>query len=262
MNRPILYFFLLISLKLVAQDNEFMLSGTVKSGAISVENAHIINLNSNIGTVSNKKGYFEITVKLNDTLQISAISYKTSIIIIEKLQMKTKSLVVKLQIKVNELDEVIIDRQKITKGVNASVLQLPNAGKKPLDQNERKLNYYSQESVPIVILATLIGQRGGIDDIYNIISGNRKNHRKVKELLDADKLKEFNRKEIQKIRTHFKDDFFNDKLNLPKDKINIFIEYCLIKNVVELYNDNRYVEIIDVFVKEIDSFNLNATQIK
>lgn len=250
MNQPFLYFFLLISLKLVAQDNEFMLDGTVKSGSISVENAHVINLNSNMGTVSNEKGYFEISIKFNDTIQISELRYITKTVIIDESHLKTKSLKVILQIKVNELDEVIIDKNEITKGINASVLQLPNADKTPLNQNERNLNYYSQESVPIVILATLLGQRGGIDDIYNIISGNRKNHRKVKELLDADKLKEFNRKEIQKIRTHFKDDFFNDKLNLPKDKINLFIEYCLFKNVVELYNDKRYVEIIDVLSKK------------
>ena len=258
MKQLILILYFSFTFQLFAQDIELKIFGVVENDSLPIENAHIINLNSHKGTVSNHKGQFLMITKLNDTLQISAIGFNTQQIVITNGQFFNENLSVKLQLKINLLDEVIIDQHKFTKGINASVLQLPNAGKRPLDQNERNLNYYSQESVPIVILATLLGQSGGIDDIYNIVSGNRKKHRQLKKLLDQDKLKELNQKEIKNIRTHFKDSFFINNLDLPKEKINIFIEYCLSKNIIKLFNNMRYVEIIDVFIKEIDSFNLKT----
>lgn len=251
-----LYFlFLIFSIPLCAQNESTIISGEVKNDSLSIENVHIINLNSNIGTVTNQFGVYKIPVKLNDTIQFSEIRYKSKLIIINKNHLANKSLQIKLQIKINVLEEVIVDQQKNTRGINAMTLNLPNAEKKPLNQIERKLNYYSQASVPIVIIATILGQRGGIEDIYNIISGNRKKHKILNKLLDEDKIHENNQEYVEKIRNHFQDDFFINTIAIPKEKINNFINYCLPKNIIDLFNKSMYIEIIDVFIKESKIFN-------
>ena len=131
----------------------------------------------------------------------------------------------------------------------AKSLGLPNADKIPLNKLERNLNYYSQESVAVVILATLLGQQGGIDDLYNIISGNRKRDRKLKKLIDEDKKLELNQEYIQIIRDYFKDDFFLNTLKIPKENIDGFVEFCLPKDIVNLFEKQRHLEVVDIFIQ-------------
>ena len=169
--------------RIYSQDKRFLLKGEVRYDSMAVENVHIINISSNRGSLSNQLGEFHISVKENDTVIFSDIQFLIKEIIITDEIIKNKNLVIFLEPKNNELDEIVLIESKNM----AKALQLPNAGKKPLNKLERNLNHYSQASLPVVIIATLLGQRGGIDDIYNIISGNRKRDRKLKLLRDEDR---------------------------------------------------------------------------
>lgn len=245
----------LITLNLSAQDRTVVLFGKITSDSLSVENVHIINKSSNRGTISNKNGTFNLTVKENDTIHFSDIQFKTKTVIITKQDLQTESIKVNLFHKTNELEEVVIIKRKNM----AEGLGLPNAGKTPLNKLERNLNAYSQESLPIVILATLLGQQGGIDDIYNIVSGNRKKDRKLKKLVDADKDNELKQDNIQIIREHFTDDFFSFTIQIEKDHIDNFIDFCIPKKIEELYKKQRYLEVMDIFIqnKEIYLTSIN-----
>lgn len=237
----------MFSIQLWAQDNRSTILGQVTIDSLVIENVHIVNLNTNKGTLSDRYGLFSLSVIMRDTILFSSLQLQSKRIIIQQEHLNQKLLKIELSAQVNKLPEVIIDREKNTKGVNAATLKLPNSGKEPLNQLERKLNYYSQAPVAIVILATLLGQSGGIDDIYNIVSGNRKKDRKLKNLLDEDIQNNLNQEYIQRIRTHFQDDFFINTAHIPKEKINSFIEYCLPKNIIYLFDRERYLEIIDIF---------------
>ena len=250
MNRLYLILVFLISLNLSAQDNRTAILGKVLNQSNPVENVHIINKTSNKGTISNKNGAFKITVKENDTLQFSDIQFKTKTIIITKKDLQTGSIKVNLYNKTNELQEVVVVKRKnIAEG-----LGLPNAGKKPLNKLERNLNAYSQASLPIVILATLLGQQGGLDDIYNIISGNRKRDRKLKSLIDQEKQNETDRVNVQLIRTHFKEDFFIYTVKIPGKYIDDYISYCLPKEIVFLYERDRFLEVMDIFIQNRENY--------
>jgi hypothetical protein len=246
-----LYFFIFLSVfKLSAQDNRTAILGKVFNHSNPVENVHIINKTSNKGTISNKNGAFKITVKENDTLHFSDIQFKTKTVIITKKDLKTGNIKVNLYNKTNELEEVVIVKRKnLAKG-----LGLPNAGKKPLDKLERNLNAYSQKSTPIVILQALLLKPGGIDDIYNIVSGNRKRDRKLKSLIDQDIQTETDRVNVQLIRTHFKEDFFIYTVKIPGKYIDDYISYCLPKEIVFLFERERYLEIIDIFIRNKDAY--------
>ena len=236
--------FLLIA-NIYAQDNRILVKGMVLGDSLPIENVHIINISSNRGSLSNKNGEFKISVKENDTLMFSDIQYKIKEIIINNNHIINKKIKVKLDFNTNKLDEIVIFKNKQL----TNPLGLPNADKKPLNQIERKLNYYSQESMPIVILAMLLGQKGGIEDLYNIISGNRKKHRKLKSLMDQDETDAFNKIRVEEIRTHFKDDLFLQTLHIPQDNISDYIHYCISKGIINLFEKERYLEIVDIFIK-------------
>ncbi len=251
--RVIIIFYLCISsIQIYSQKERTLISGEVKNDSAVVENVHIINLSSNRGSLSNQNGKFKISVKENDTLRFSDIQFLTKEIIITNRIIAKKYLIILLKPKNNELDEIVLTESKNM----AKALGLPNAGKKPLNKLERNLNYYSQASTPIVILLALLGKGGGIDDIYNIISGNRKKDRKLKKLLDDDKKSESNQEYVQSIRLHFQDEFFVETIHIPKGKIDAFINYCLSKNIIFLFNKTRYLEIIDIFIAEGKTFKL------
>ena len=53
--------------------------GVIENDADSkpISNVHVINLNSVVGTISNKEGVFEIDANVNDTLFFSYLGFKS-----------------------------------------------------------------------------------------------------------------------------------------------------------------------------------------
>ena len=253
MNKLYLIILLFFTIHMSAQEERILISGLVKYDSLTIDNVHVINKTTNKGTVSNDKGEFKIWVRENDTIQFSNIQYKIRRLQISKQHLKNKKLKINLIQKNNELKEIVLKHSENM----AKVLGLPNASKKPLNQVERKLNYYSQASTPVVIIATLLGQQGGIDDIYNIISGNRKKHRLLKTLQDQDEIDSLNQVNIQMIRDHFNDIFFIEDIQIPKEEIISFLNYCLPRDIIILYKKKRYLEIIDIFLAESGNFKKN-----
>jgi hypothetical protein len=150
----------------------------------------------------------------------------------------------------NELDEVLVQQFDDM----SEELGLPNAGKKPLNKLERNLNHYSQKSTPIVILEALLFKPGGIDDIYNIISGNRKQDRKLKALIEEDQRTAQNQEYVKKIKEHFQEDFFISSVKIEQEHINNYIYYCLPQGIGALYDKGRLIEVIDIFLKSKESY--------
>ncbi len=245
--KKLFLFAFLFTLKLSAQERTVVLAGKILSDSLAIENVHVINKTSQRGTLSNPLGEFKIYIKEKDTLIFSDIQYIYKIIIINKKYIQNKTITIKLIQKNNQLPEVVIENM-------AKSLGLPNADKKPLNKLERNLNAYSQEALPIVIIATLLGQQGGINDIYNIISGNRKRDRKLKKLVDNDKEYEIRLVNIQIIREHFTDDLFINSLQIPKDHINNFIDFCIPKGIEELYKKQRYLDVMDIFIQNKENY--------
>ena len=74
------YFLLLIFFvsyfQLIAQDNSFRGSVENEITEAPMQSVHVINLTKVIGTITNRKGEFEIEAEINDTLYFSYVGYK------------------------------------------------------------------------------------------------------------------------------------------------------------------------------------------
>lgn len=257
MNKFPLLSFLFTCFLASGQENRILISGKVTNDTIPIENVHVINKNSQKGSITNQLGQFKLSVTDKDTLMISDIQYQNKIIIVNHDHLLTKYLEINLLELTNELDEVIVRQFDDM----SEELGLPNAGKKPLNKLERNLNHYSQKSTPIVILEALLFKPGGIDDIYNIVSGNRKQDRKLKALIDEDRVISNNQKYVVKIRDHFQDDFFIKTIQIDEDHIDTYIFYCLKKGIGPLYDKGRLIEVIDVFLKNKDLYFASLTEV-
>lgn len=256
MNHITLMCFLLFCFLAHGQENRVLISGKIVNDSIPIENVHIINKNSVKGTITNKLGQFKISVTDRDTLMISDIQYENKIIVINQDHLLTKYISINLLELTNELDEVVVKQFDDM----SEELGLPNAGKKPLNKLERNLNHYSQKSTPVVILEALLFKSGGIDDIYNIVSGNRKRDRKLKALIDADQLSEGNKKYVKTLREHFQDEFFINSVKIEEMHIDAYINYCLPQGVINLYDEGRLIEVIDIFLKNKENYMLSLVE--
>ena len=245
-----------LALPAYGQETGTLISGEVKNDSLPVENAHIINKNTQKGSISNAKGQFKITVNDKDTLIISDLQFQNRIIMINQDHLLNKFIEINLLELTNELDEVIVMQYDNM----AEELGLPNAGKKPLAKIDRNLNAYSQKSTPIVILQALMFKPGGIDDIYNIVSGNRKRDRKLKQLMNEDKELAMNKIHVKTLREHFGEDFFVNTLELEPELIDPYIRFCLPQGVVSLYEKGRLIEVIDIFLKNKESYLLSLAE--
>jgi len=241
---------MLICFKICAQQKRVLISGQISSDSIALENIHIINKTSKKATISDKNGVFRIRVKEHDELLISAIQFKNQVIEINKLNISTLKILISLKKEINSLDEVTVRKPKNI----AKNLGLPNAGKKPLTKLENRLNAHTKASLPLAILMTLLGNAGGIDDMYYIISGERKKDRKLAKLLERDKLEAFQKKQLEHIRLRLTDNFFIQSLKIPAEKIDNFIIHCDAQDVFYLYSKNRTLEVIDIFIKESEPY--------
>ena len=257
MNRLCFICFLLLGMLAHGQENRILISGKVTNDTIPIENVHIINKNSQRGTITNRLGQFKISVTDKDTLMISDIQFQNKIIVVNQDHLLTKYLQINLMELTNELDEVIVRQFDDM----SEELGLPNAGKKPLNKLERNLNHYSQKSTPIVILEALLFKPGGIDDIYNIVSGNRKKDRKLKALIDEDRRLEGNRIYAKEIREHLQDDFFLNSVNIEKEHIDSYILFCMPHGITSLYKKGRLIEVIDILLKNKDAYIQSLTNI-
>lgn len=250
MKQFYLFVFLINVIIAYGQDNRIMISGEVRNDSVPIENVHIINKGAGKGTITNKLGQFKISVTDKDTLMISDIQFQNKIIIVNQDHLLTKFIEINLLELTNELDEVVVQQFDDM----SEELGLPNAGKEPLNKLDRNLNHYSQKSTPVVILQALLFKPGGIDDIYNIVSGNRKRDRKLKQLIQEDQFNAEKMEYVKTIRTHFQDEFFIKSVKIEAEHIDTYIYYCLTQDIGNLYDKGRLIEVIDILLKSRDSY--------
>jgi len=101
----------LISASSIAQNNTLSLSGIVVNSisGLSIANAHIVNLNSRKGTITNKVGYFEIQGVATDSVHISYISFRPIFTTIYDLLL-TETIVIELKPISIDMDEIILQK--------------------------------------------------------------------------------------------------------------------------------------------------------
>jgi len=244
------FIFALICVKSIAQSSQTSIQGKIYSDYDIVSNVHIVNLNTKIGTISNKNGEFQINVSLNDSILISSIQYKSLIIGINKTQLTTKILNVKLAPLVNKLDEVFL--HGLTGSLSVDLNSVPSdtlpkhSFKYKLSDLDKKLpnDTHGFLSAPNSLRMTDptymegTGASAAIPDYYMIALRKLKKELKNKKAFPI------------KIRKELGIEYFTRILNIQEDKIDHFLTFCEGRNIIEYYNNNNLLEIIKILREE------------
>lgn len=144
---------IVISCVFISENNLYSQTQALLKGVIEnvdSEGIHILNTTANKGTITNENGVFFISVSVKDTITILSLRHHKKIIVINNENIKDKTLRLRLDEKIFELDEVSVTPYKLSgilkndirgleEAVTAKSLNLPNADVIPMTVNERRL---------------------------------------------------------------------------------------------------------------------------
>jgi len=125
-NNLLLFIFLFTSVFCMAQEADMVLGVVIDSSNDKpLENVNIVNLNQVIGTTTNKKGEFEISAKVNDTLHFSYLGFKSIKVRVTNDWLKFGSSKIELTELALALEEVVVSQLKLTGYLEVDIKQVP-----------------------------------------------------------------------------------------------------------------------------------------
>ena len=244
--RLTLFVVVFVTLNSNAQDKRIKLKGAVKYDSTYLQDINILNKATNFGISSDKNGHFTIYAKKGDSILFSSIVYKNRIIKISETHISSKITTIYLELNYNLLDEVMLDNKIIIDWRNASVT------KGTIFNNDKITNSKAPDARK---LTDPNANAGGLNPIALFMALTKKARLKRKRLkVEQEEIKQFKFEFFYKIRNSTGDDFFNEWLHIPNDKINLFLDYCEGNGFLELY-DKEEIIIKDFLIKQAKKFN-------
>ncbi|MCI2228027.1 carboxypeptidase-like regulatory domain-containing protein [Polaribacter sp. MSW13] len=249
MKNLLTLFFLFVLFSVKGQELRKIINGKVTYKKSPISDVHVINMNTNIGTTTNDKGFFEIPIIVGDSLFISHLNFKIDTVFISKDINYQKTVNIELSEKTNTLEEFTLGKQKNIfelyndikryegPKVNAISLGLPYA-KTKAKKNKAIVSF----------------QSGGIlslDNLINSINGKKRQEKIIEKLSLEDS-------QLKKIRKHFTDNFFIVDLMIRKENINPFLNYCFKKNIIPIFQKKEFIKLTRILLKESKIFPQKA----
>lgn len=206
----LLLFSLLFYINLSAQaDGRDILRGQVIYRGSNVPNENVINSTTGRATITDDDGRFAIRAKTGDQLVFTAVNYQIEIIVVSQEIMDRKRMVVEVDEKVTELDEVVVSPENQKK-----FLEVQNEDFK---QYEYEIDR-SSEVENIAQSQTVRGMRDGLNFV-NIFKA-------LFQTKDQNDVERTPLKVSEVLRQIYDDEFFVVDLRLPQDQIDAFLLYC------------------------------------
>ncbi|MDF0715574.1 carboxypeptidase-like regulatory domain-containing protein [Muricauda sp. 334s03] len=234
-NAFLILFSLLVSGWSLAQDSRQMLRGKVLYRSSNVPNENVINSTSGQATITDENGEFMIKVKEGDQLVFTAINYQLEVITISPEILANNRLVVEVDEKVQELEEVVVTPEN-----QERFLEVKN-------EDFKEFDYGIDRGTEVENVANSQITRGMKDGLnfVNIFKALFKPQEANNGLQRAPL------KVSEVLRHVYDDEFFVVDLRLPQDKIDAFLLYCddKIPSQTLLRKENEF-QLIDFLVTQ------------
>jgi hypothetical protein len=203
MNKIFLIFAALFSITSSGQRiGEKLIQGKIVIESGSLAGVNIVNLVNEKSTISDNEGNFSILAKADDLLVFTSVNLEYYRKIIEEEDLKSDRIVIKMKLKITELNEVVVNKNP---QINAINLGISPRGIKKYTPAERRL--HTATSTPI-------------DALLNLMSGRTT---MLKKEIEVEKKE----RSLVLFSALFDDNFFTKKLKIPTDYIKGFQYYCI-----------------------------------
>lgn len=239
LNKFIFILLIIFPLFLFSQEERIPVRGKVMYMNTNVPNENVINITSENATVTDDNGEFMIEVMEGDVLAFTSLNYQFKTVTITGEIIEKNRMVVTVDEKVTELDEVVITPEN-----RERFLQLKG-------EEFKQVDYLSDQSTRVDNDALPLQDRGmeyGLNFV-NIFKAlfNAK-------AANADSLPQVKVSEV--LRHVYDDEFFVRDLGIPQDKIDEFLYYVDEKTPPrELLKKEQEFQLIDYLVNQSKAYN-------
>ncbi len=211
---------LCLSSLLIQAQETVILKGQVLNDTVDRSNLTIVNRTLKRGTTTTNNGTFQIEVRLNDTIIISAVQYETRQFVVNQTMFDRRRITLYLIPKTTELDQVNLSTINLTGDIGKDVQNTaykPTITAKELGIPE---NTAPERTVEERRYYTAISSGGGIplDGLINSITGRLKMLKKHIEVSRFEKL-------VTESRYTFSDSLYMKELAIPQEYISDFVYY-------------------------------------
>ena len=239
--RVFLTLFLLLATNFIFSQDDYRtwIKGKVLYKNVNVSSANVINNTSQQATTTNDDGEFEIEVKLNDKLIFSSVQYQIRELNITKEILQRNRIVIDVNEKVNELDQVVVT---------------PENQEKFLDLKEEEFKRFDYSFDKSTRVNNVINEQGKLRDGINFVNLYRLISNTLKKDSEENQTNyKYNPSDL--LRELYDDVFFTKNLLIPNDQINEFLLYCddNFPDRILLKKDNEF-ELIEFLVKQSKKF--------
>ncbi len=194
MKKLLLFFLIFASFNMLSQNDSLTvknLKGQIIHATTKkyLSAAHILNLNTVEGTITNDNGYFEIPTRINDTVLVSYLGYASIKLRITNDLLKGNELLIALYEKPEEIKEVVIKSTKLIGVLEIDVKQVPKDRFTRIKINGLPQTYEVGKPKVKDFSSPLAALFQPVDFLYNLFGKKPKQLRKLKKLKQEDDLR-------------------------------------------------------------------------
>lgn len=168
-----------------------LVSGRVLNAAndVPIENAHVINLNQVVGSVTNEDGEFSIRASVNDTLYFSYLGFKSIRVRVTNDWMRYGDVKVKMTELGIALEEVVVRPIQLTGYLEIDSKNIPIYENYRYSISGLNSGYEGGDHSPGAVSRVIGAIFNPADALYNLFGKKPKEMKKLREMKDDDNIR-------------------------------------------------------------------------
>ena len=270
MNNLIHIIFILVFCFSFSQEKEReVLRGKIVSDSMEVENITVLNVSTKIGAISDIDGYFSIKARVKDTLVFQGLAYISQKYILTESDFLVNNFKIKLDVKVNALDEVVVTPNSLTgilevdtEKINVYELNMAGIDFSKLAPDDVR----NSKSINPVVDSNYSSLRGiNFGLLLDMFTSKERKERKKQERLEKHENEQWKKEVMVKsfyehLMHRYSHNFFITNLNVKNEEIISFVSYAEPNDfnfMAKILKHENEIQLIEYLVKKSEEFNRN-----
>jgi CarboxypepD_reg-like domain len=214
-----------------------------------MDNVHVVNLNQIIGTITNQKGEFEITARVDDILYFSFLGFKAIKIRVTNDLLKFRGTKIGMTELAYTLEEVIIKPYRLTGYLEIDAKNIPINTNYQYSISGLPKGYEAGSYNPGAITKILGAIFNPADFLHNIFGKNPKQLRKLRKMKEDDEIRNL-------LASKFDRDMLMELLQVERIAIDEILRNCNYSaDFIQTANDLQILDAISNCYEEYKVLN-------
>ena len=217
--------------------------------------ANIVNLNQVIGTTTDDKGVFDIRAKVNDTLHLSYIGYKSIKVRVTNDWIKFGNTQIEMTELALALEEVVVNQLKLTGYLEVDIAQVPVTSNNRFRISGIPSTGYEggQTNVVNKVLGAIFNPA---DFLYKMFGRKPNEMRKLKKMKEDDEIR-------NQLATRYDREMLTVLLQIDKYDLDEIVNQCnYSRDFIRTANDLQILDAISECYEEYKVLNRNVERKK